>query len=149
MRRVAVLFESSFCNCLAKGLLLVSILLLPFSSKAELTGKNWYGADAFVIESQNSCNSVYSITVTPQNDGQLQLFKDGKDVNSSNTVFASDIPSTISWQSGSAGDNAVKFGNAGGLNMCSISLKVQIKILSHILSLVTICLALAVLATSS
>ncbi|MBR6105578.1 MAG: gliding motility-associated C-terminal domain-containing protein [Paludibacteraceae bacterium] len=114
MRRVAVLFESSFCNCLAKGLLLVSILLLPFSSKAELTGKNWYGADAFVIESQNSCNSVYSITVTPQNDGQLQLFKDGKDVNSSNTVFASDIPSTISWQSGSAGDNAVKFGNAGG-----------------------------------
>ncbi|MCR5567806.1 MAG: gliding motility-associated C-terminal domain-containing protein [Paludibacteraceae bacterium] len=111
VRWVAVLFESRFCNCFAKGLLLVSILLIPFSSKAEMTGKNWYGADGAVIESQNSCNSVYRITLTPQNDGQLQLFKDGKDVNSTNTVFASDIPSSISWQTGSSGDNAVKFSN--------------------------------------
>ncbi|MBQ4034669.1 MAG: hypothetical protein II623_04350, partial [Paludibacteraceae bacterium] len=85
--------------------------MIPFSSKAEMTGKNWYGADGAVIESQNSCNSVYRITLTPQNDGQLQLFKDGKDVNSTNTVFASDIPSSISWQTGSSGDNAVKFSN--------------------------------------
>lgn len=107
--RVAVLFDSRFCNCIAKSLLLVSILLLPYSVKAELTGKNWYGANDYVIESINTCNSVYSITLTPANDGQLELTHNGKNVNGSNTVFASDKPSSVAWKKGDPTSDAVNF----------------------------------------
>lgn len=111
--RAAVLFDSNVCNCFVKSLLLVSILLLPYSAKAELTGKNWYGAADYVIESINTCNSVYSITLTPSNDGQLELTHNGKNVNGSNTVFASDKPSNVSWKKGDPNSDAVNFATGG------------------------------------
>ncbi len=112
--KTAVLFDSSLRNRLTKSLVLVGGLLAPTVANADLIYKNWWGAENVKVSQLNDCGSVYSISYTAQNEGQLQLDKDGVNVSSKNTVFASDM-TDFTWQTG--GSSAVKFTGSTTTNL--------------------------------
>lgn len=98
--------SASLAKTMGRLLLPTLSVLLPSTASADMTIKNWWGADNVKVAPANDCGSIFAISGSCQNDGQFELNLDGVNVNGSNTVFADDVTG-YTWQVGD-GVSAVK-----------------------------------------
>lgn len=104
LRKTAVLFDSQFKDGYAKSLIVLTACFAPAVANAQLEFNNWYGTSGASATPLNECKSVYKITYSTQKDGKIAFSKDGVNLNSANTVFASNV-SDLDWYPGDDGKN--------------------------------------------